>query len=254
MAGDKFFRALMQHRNTPDPDTGLSPAQVLFGRPVRDFMPILPGKFKPQEGWRLAQEDREKALRLRYCRGKENLSEHTKKLPKLSVGDRVLIQNQWGTPKVAKRWDRSGVVLEVEDFDKYRVKVDGSGRVSMRNRRFLRKVLPYQPQQPVHRALVQPDLEESVRQTGAQGMQKERAVNRVAREEQEQTVQMTDVVEIEQRDTGHAAEMLEQPVEPVETARAVVEDRSPVQEPRRSARVKKPNVKYDLDTWDLTRD
>ena len=65
---------------------------------------------------------------------------------------------------------------------------------------------------------------------------------------------MTDVVETEQRDTGDAAEMLEQPVEPVETARAVVEDRSPVREPRRSARVKKPNVKYDLDTWDLTRD
>ena len=153
MAGDKFFRALMQHRNTPDPDTGLSPAQVLFGRPVRDFMPILPGKFKPQEGWRLAQEDREKALRLRYCRGKENLSEHTKKLPKLSVGDRVLIQNQWGTPKVARRWDRSGVVLEAEEYDQYKVRVDGSGRITVRNRRFLRKVTPYQQQQPVPREL-----------------------------------------------------------------------------------------------------
>ena len=40
-------------------------------------------------------------------------------------------------------WDRSGVVLEVVwDFDKYMVKVDCSGRVTMRNRQFLRHVHP----------------------------------------------------------------------------------------------------------------
>ena len=61
---------------------------------------------------------------------------------KLSVGERVLIQNQCGTPKVAKRWDRSGVVLEVMGYDKYKVKVNSSGRITMRNRQFLRKVLP----------------------------------------------------------------------------------------------------------------
>ena len=61
---DKFFHAILQHRNTPDPDTGVSPAQVLFGRSIKDFMPIQAYKFKPQEGWSLAQEDREKALQL----------------------------------------------------------------------------------------------------------------------------------------------------------------------------------------------
>jgi hypothetical protein len=231
----------MQHRNTPDPDTGLSPAQVLFGRPVKDFMPIIPGKFRPQEGWRLVQEDREKALRLRYCRGKEKWSEHTKKLPKLSVGDRVLIQNQMGTPKVAKRWDRSGVVLEVEDYDKYKVRVDGSGRLTQRNRQFLRQVTPYQPLQPVHRAQVQTDPEEGVRQTGAKQVQDDNTVDWGTREDQE----------IEQRDMGDAAEMLEQPVE---TAGAVVEERAPVQEPRRSGRARKTNMKYNPEIWDLERD
>ena len=249
LVGDRFFRALLQHRNTPDPDTGLSPAQVLFGRPVKDFMPIMPGKFKPQEGWRLVQEDREKALRVRYCRGKEKWSEHTKELPKLSVGDRVLIQNQWGTPKMARRWDRSGVVLEVENYDQYRVKVDGSGRVTIRNRRFLRRVTPYQPQQPVHRAQVQTEPEEELRQPGSQQVPVDRAVDRVARKEQ--TAQVMDVV-----DTG--TEMVQEDI--VDTAEAgeapgdttgVVEEVYPMQEVRRSGRVRKTNVKLDPNTWDL---
>ena len=37
---DKISRALLNHRNTPDPEWKLSMAQILFGRPVRDFLPI----------------------------------------------------------------------------------------------------------------------------------------------------------------------------------------------------------------------
>ena len=33
---DCFLRAMLQLRNTPDPDCNLSPAQILFGRPLRD--------------------------------------------------------------------------------------------------------------------------------------------------------------------------------------------------------------------------
>ena len=251
---DRFFRALLQHRNTPDPDTGRSPAQVLFGRPVKDFMPIMPGKFKPQEGWRLVQEDREKALRVRYCRGKEKWSEHTKELPKLSAGDRVLIQNQWGTPKMARRWDRSGVVLEVENHDQYRVRVDGSGRITVRNRRFLRKVTPYQPQQPVHRAQIPTEPEEELRQPGPQQVPVDGAVDRVARKEQ--TAPVMDVVdtgtEVVQEDivdngpNGHCGGR----EAPGDTT-GVVEEVYPTQEVRRSGRVRKPNVKLDPDTWDL---
>ena len=36
---DEVVRALLQQRNTPDRDCRLSPAQVLFGRSLRDAMP-----------------------------------------------------------------------------------------------------------------------------------------------------------------------------------------------------------------------
>ena len=33
---DKIAMAMLMYRNTPDPDTGLSPAQVLYARQLRD--------------------------------------------------------------------------------------------------------------------------------------------------------------------------------------------------------------------------
>ena len=130
---------------------------------------------------------------------------------------------------MVKRWDRSGVVLEVMEYDKYRVKVDGSGRTTMRSRQFLRKVLPYQQQQHVHRAQVQTDLE----------VQGNGVVDRAFREEQDQVKTMQDQVEEEQT-------MQEQVVQEQTT--------QVVQETRRSGRVRKTNTMYDPDVWDLDRD
>ena len=59
-----------------------------------------------------------------------------------------MIQNQHGAGKTAKRWDRTGLVLEDLGFNKYRVKVDGSGRITDRNRQFLRKFTPVTPSMP----------------------------------------------------------------------------------------------------------
>ena len=51
----------------------------------------------------------------------------------------VQIQNQKGTDP--KRWNKSGKVIERLDYDQYLVKVDGGGRLTRRNRRFLRKIV-----------------------------------------------------------------------------------------------------------------
>jgi hypothetical protein len=58
---DDLVRAILQHRNRPCSLTGLSPAQIVFGRVLRDFLPLQPGKFVPREEWRLAAHQLELA-------------------------------------------------------------------------------------------------------------------------------------------------------------------------------------------------
>ena len=38
---DSVVAGLLQYRNTPEPTTGMSPAVILFGRMLRDRIPIL---------------------------------------------------------------------------------------------------------------------------------------------------------------------------------------------------------------------
>ena len=49
---DQFQRAILKYRNTPEEDTKFSPAMCIFGHPIRDFIPILPGLYIPHTTWR----------------------------------------------------------------------------------------------------------------------------------------------------------------------------------------------------------
>ena len=52
-----------------------------------------------------------------------------------------MLQNQRG--RSPKKWDHSGVVVETKPNDQYVIRIAGSGRLTLRNRRFLRKFTPH---------------------------------------------------------------------------------------------------------------
>jgi hypothetical protein len=142
-----FQRAILQYRNTLPTAGGMSPAEVVFGHQIRDFIPVKPGKYVPQPAWSETATNRELAMMQRHSCEMEDLSPHTKELLPLRVGDAVRVQNLTGNSP--GKWDRTGDMVEVHQHDQYLVKIHGSGRTTPHNRMFLRKYTPFVPHQPV---------------------------------------------------------------------------------------------------------
>ena len=66
----------------------MSPVMIVFGRVIKDFIQVLPGRYEPHNTWTEMRTDREEALRNRHMREVERLTEHTRKIPDLILGDR----------------------------------------------------------------------------------------------------------------------------------------------------------------------
>ena len=139
--GDKFARALLIHRNTPDPATGVSPAQIVFGRQLRDHLPTPLHKLDMRSDWTRAAKLREECFMRRHYAKCEDLSHGTKQLQPLIPGDNVYVQDQAG--KSPRQWNKSGKVLEALPHDSYLIRIDGSYTTTRRNRKFLRKFTPH---------------------------------------------------------------------------------------------------------------
>ena len=142
---DLFLRAMLQLRNTPDSDCNISPSEIIFGRPIRDTFSFSNRQqllFNRSIGphWKDAWRKKEEALRTRFVRWSERHNTRSRDLKPLKVGDHCFIQNQVGAH--ANKWDRTGVIVEVLPHRKYVVKVDGYGRLTKRNRKFLRFFKP----------------------------------------------------------------------------------------------------------------
>ena len=99
---DRLTRALLQYRNTPDRATGMSPAELLLGRQLRDFLSgtALTPPLRTFSDLRRTRRDvaewREKALCRRATADHERLKTRTSDLPPLQAGQTVLVQNQTG--------------------------------------------------------------------------------------------------------------------------------------------------------------
>ena len=142
---DAYMMGIMAHHNTPDLASGLSPAQVVYDRPLLDafrFMSDI-NKFSDQrvQGlWREAWALKERANRHRFYSQREAKNAHARELVMLNVGAKVFVQNQHGNHPT--KWDRTGTIVEIVPNSSFQVHIDGSGRLAKRTRQHLRKFKP----------------------------------------------------------------------------------------------------------------
>ena len=80
-----------------------------------------------------------KALSRRLDRDGARLERYTKRQKIIPVGEAVAVQNQMG--RFPNKWDKTGIVMENMDHDKVLVRLDGSRRLTTRNRRFVKKIV-----------------------------------------------------------------------------------------------------------------
>ena len=137
--------AILQYRNTPIPELGLSPAQILFHRQLRDSIPAKPKLLKLHKEWIISATQREQAFADRNKHLASTYNQHANPLTPLTVRTEVMIQEKG-------RWRKLGRVVEVLPNRQYKIKTEGSGRITIRNRRFLKAVNKAQDltQSPLH--------------------------------------------------------------------------------------------------------
>ena len=88
MNQDDFWKGMLAIRNTPL-SCGKSPAQLLFGRALHDFLPRVPD---PKEDF-LTPTTKEKIQHAK-SKGKRYYDQHITVLPHLNLGSRVAIRSR----------------------------------------------------------------------------------------------------------------------------------------------------------------
>ena len=137
---DAVASALLQYRNTPLREINKSPAQLALGRQLRDTIPLPKQRYKVSPHWAQYLREREKSMSQTNEISKERYDQHSRTLEQLDIGDKVRCQNTR-----SKKWDRTGIVLEYNGHRQYNIKIDGSCRPSIRNRRHLWKIVEPTP-------------------------------------------------------------------------------------------------------------
>ena len=130
---DRVARAVLQYHNTPLQDSPMSPAELLFGRELADFLPVNPKSYQLHPYWERQIQRNNKQRTMRHKRLIDRYNVGTRELKPLSIGQLVIIQNP-----ITKRWDRFGTVLKAMPHRKYQLKLHDTGNVTYRNRRFLK--------------------------------------------------------------------------------------------------------------------
>ena len=125
---EEFDQGLLELRNTPNA-TGRSPAQILYGHPLRTCVPAHPQSFSKE--WQVKSEDCDRRAAARAEQVKLHNDQLAHPLPRLCIGQTVRIQGQ-----ISHCWDKVGVVMSLGRSRDYEVRLP-SGQVSWHKRRFL---------------------------------------------------------------------------------------------------------------------
>ena len=139
IASTAFQQRVLELRNTPDASGG-SPAQIVFGQPLRSTVPAHHSSFATE--WsaacdridQRAADHRDATIRT-YNRSR-------KPLGPLQLGTFVRLQNPH-----TKLWDKVATIVSIGQHRTCRIRLD-SGRVLWRNRRFPRAIPPTIPPAP----------------------------------------------------------------------------------------------------------
>ena len=130
---DDFAAGLLELRNTPRAD-GRSPAQVLYGHPLRSAVPVHHRAFAAC--WQEAADACD-ARAARLLKRSVDRYDHSARTHRpLRIGQPVLLQDP-----TSLLWDRTGTVTGVGARRDYLIRLP-SGRILWRNRRFLRPLRP----------------------------------------------------------------------------------------------------------------
>lgn len=128
---EDFHRGLLEMRNTPD-HTGRSPAQILYGHPLRTCVPAHPVSFQPE--WQPDAEECDRRAAQRENTVQSRYNSRARQLSVLPENQRVRIQDP-----VSKHWYRTGTVVAMPRPRQYDVQLP-NGRTIRRNRIHLRPV------------------------------------------------------------------------------------------------------------------
>ena len=106
---DEAARAILQYRNTPIQSLGLSPAQILFHRQLRDHIPNHPNNLRLHKKWLIAAKKRENPTNLSQETPYQRTDSTPQNLPPIPVGTRVILQDQRSRNNFRK-WNCTGVL------------------------------------------------------------------------------------------------------------------------------------------------
>ena len=150
---DAVTEALLCYANTKCRVLKKSPAELAFGRCLKDFFPRQVSSLLPIPENLMSGPVKDRLQENIREDGGLRWSEHSKVLPPSHIGQWVQMQNFKGSHPLKS--DYSGEIVGNHNVNSYAVKVNGTGQVPVRNRASLWKI---PPPVPIHIPVTVPNL------------------------------------------------------------------------------------------------